>query len=1847
MQEETSKKPSPDELSNDERPHFVATTVFRPNTVRQTDGSPWKPEVPEHSGSYAAQHVSSSLAHSVKQVPVMSSGSLLNGNISREMPEVPADVSSTPSEPETRAGGSIRDRIAALSAAAGVSRLDVTHDREKSRVDVTTGKEQSKIATEKGVAFDVEFQKAPKPRPPPRIVSRFKTKDLERKYQTRVGASQVVNNRDFGTVNNREFVPVNNKEFGPVNNRELGTGEFGPENNRELDPVDNRDLGAVNNSGQASDLGPVNYREFGAVNSKDAGAVRDKSVAFEVSFDDEPRSKRPKDEPGLLQSPFKTFRSRSNRRHQQKSNEKPSQPHRRNGGERSLIIAHNGYSKGGNSPSTFCPDSDKGEKSTSDKIFADFPSSDRESVGWEDRENRSIFEVPILQKRNTFSLDSVSQFKKNASDRDLATVKALNEPACKEESKAERTLSGQERTCDSEVPTLLKRNTFTLDLVSQSAEDASEQGRAIAKALNDQGSRGECKTTKDQQLPSEHLQKRNTFTLDSVSRDGVSVATVLNDLATQNELSSREEIETTKGQDKRSAHLQKRNTFTLDSVSRGGVPTAIVLNDLASEGDSGQKPKEKDLPTEQLQKRNTFTLDSVSREGVPIVNVLSDLAKEDEVKQNKQYPVLSNETSQKRGTFTLDCVSQSMERASEEGVQVAFVLNDLANEEELKQSRENANVDNPGLPDETSQKRSTFTLESVSREIDDAIEKYFPKETAVVDTLAKNDPTSDKKQESSQKRSTFTLDSGSVSLQIGAEEGLPTEEVLSQLAKQEESFTSPVESVEASVQKRGTFTLDSVSQTLEEAEIKGSPATEVLSELAKQEELQPSSMLKDEDSAQKRGTFTLDTVSQTLEEAEDEGIPTVDALPRLASEEERHISVDAPSVGTCPSNPPQNRGTYTLDTVSHAIEEAVEKGIPVSATLNHLAQEGNAQQHTHAHDNNGSTADEFTRGLRRPDAGALTTWHRDEYEASFEDALEQLEDCLTFESEEAFLTPSNHGRPFSGTPGNRGTYDLDDVSTSLSDDSKDGVPVVETLDRLSRTSDLSKEAVAKTQPSEEKRGTYTLDEVSRSLQTASEEGIPVVEALQNLAKTKEKSSESVENEEGVGKRGTYTLDEVSKSLEHANRTGVPVIEALESLSKEKRKSPLRLKIPDRGTYTLDEVSLTLEKAKQRGLPVVDMLGHLTAPKDSPVRQTPDAVLRRQGKLVNRKTYALASPLETIGEGTKLRLYDGNQRQMMSPISFNVKSNEVTTSKANTTESKGRGLGVVQKLDFLTSACELLLEANAKGMAKDQQRTESTRNISTSDESVRGSDEADGNPYRHQTERNTYSLERVSMTIDDAKAKGIPVVETLRNVTTVAKPSTTQSTNLVCLNSKSDSELINDDDGKENPDRYTHSLENVSRTLEDAKKAGIPVIEALDQLTNELAEFSLTAMSGKLPVVLPGKDNRKRKRYSEMANLTYQGQSPHASSHGSPYPPPIRKAYSLDDVAIAVKQAFQTGTSLTDLLDNIAFEKPAQPVNSSKDVRPRSVDSGFVSSFSDNDISLQSFESPRNRSYSYAFDSSNEELDLAKIVSPGVKETAFNTIAPSRSSSENQDENRRTFTLDHVGELSRGIPVIEALEKISNSAVPELENTKQFESSRNAKNVPTDATLTSKSDSGKKQSPPKPKRQFFKKTKLPLSDSDSFVIEFFDSKGPQQPTASKYQLVNNKAEQVVDALDSEKVIKDTENVVSLNGISTSSVCSRQNISKNTANDGQVSLDKHAVDVDLVPTRDPDTVVLKSKEPIPMSSSTPTRGRATWRPSGSVLDKIASLMDAAEDSGINPADVLNQVTDLQSETEGLFT
>ena len=1511
------------------------------------------------------------------------------------------DTSSTFSGQDTRTGGGIRERIAALTAASGVSHLEVTPNREDSQIHDTSCdedvKQEPKMVCEKGVAFSVEYQEASKPCPPPRLMSRIRTKELEK------------------TITGRENLC--NEGVKAVNYRKDGAFENG-----KVDLINDSNCGVVTNRENEA---------FGVVQSRELGVTKNKSLAFELSFNNEPRSKRSKDkERVLLRSPFKTSKAWATTENQKqlKSNAYPTQSLHAKAldGDNNAISAESVSLKANDVRNVLCCDLKGGsaEKEIRDEnVFKNIAYSPHAIHAEDGMDDEATSQEPI-----------------GASDRNSYEVAKTNE------SSLDLTLSVQEFSSNSEEEQKQqKRNTFTLDSVSRLIDDASEKVMILQKVSNE--------------APDEKY------------------------------------WEASKTPEQNSMHLQKRSTFTLETVNQERFQRAAV----------GER-----------------------------------------ITMNKPFSV----PGQTEGKCTLRSFSRSVQDTNPCQVELTNVLDDLAHKEESKQRNTNSGEEES---DETSPtKRSTFTLETVCLEIDNAI--------------ARHETGSDHHFESTEKRSTYTLDPVSHALQNGIEKGLPACQVLSQLAQQDPSSLC-VSASERERTRRGTFTLDDVSQSLEKGQSKGVPVDEVLEQLLNQEKGETVSACGNVEFPPKRGTFPLDSVSQNLEEAEDKGIQTVEALCQLASEDKCQFDDGVSAEAVDHQRLSQRRETYTLDEVSNAIEEAIEKGIAVCLTLDHLAQE--------VRGNDITTSGRGARDLGETDSHAQYSDQHDEYEASFEDALEKLEDSVSVENEEAFSTSSLQ-------PRDRGTYDLNEVSASLLSGAKAGVPVVETLDHLSRKG----RDTEKSRTREQNRGTYTLGEVSRSLETASERGIPVIEALRDL--TKDTSATKIETNEH--KRGTYTLDEVSKSLEHAKQTGIPIIEALESLAREKRKSPLRLKIPDRGTYTLDEVSVTLDKAQQRGLPVVDALGHMTMHKDIPIRQSPDAVHRRQGKLVNRKTYALASPLETIGEGTKLRLYDGNQRQMMSPLSFHVKSKDTTATETKVSEDKA---GIVQKLDFLTSACELLLKANAKEMAREHDQSRSTGTDATRLGNV------EANCDQSPTDRNTYPLENVALTLEDAKEKGIPVLDSLDHVASTAEFRTNQNrTNTTFLNSESDVEQTTNESKQ---DRLTHSLENVSRTLEDAQKAGIPVIQTLDQLANELAEFSLTTMSASPWIPSLREDNTKRKRYSETAIGELQKSSTQATRLGSLYPPPIRKAYSLEDVANAVKHAFKSGTSLSDILDSIEFEKPVEPVSSSTDVRPRSVDSGFISSFSDNDISLQSVGSAYNRSNNYVFDGSNDDLAVANVVSSELRATGLSAEASSWHDNVDQNENRRTFTFDHPTDLSRGLPVIQSPGKLCNTTE---ENTR-------SKDLSMQCTIPLSSKPRRKLSPPKPKRHIPKKPKPLESKSDSLFIEFYNSDTLERPMPINDETSDDESK--IDFNDTT-ILFDNENQTN--------------------------------ESDVVPTTDPNFVGPKSEAPPLVPSSTPCRGRATWRPSGRVLDQIASLMDAAEDCGIPPADVLNQVNMPCESSGGVF-
>ena len=318
MQKEASTELAAGEISHG-RSCFVATVVIRSKHMRNTKGAPWDLQENGAKEEPAGLRLRASARFGPEDdTPVVESGSLLRNtgtttsldgecSSSTEIFEKERNMLHSESSLEPQTGGSIRDRIAALKAASGMKTLGVTpgkeqvkkpftkpavrarEDDENEKVKTDLGgespksneessktereSEMSQISLNNSIAFDVGFQNATKSRPPPRVLSRFKTDNVESKNEEIAG-------------------------------------------------------------------------------NKEIGAVTDKALAFEVSFDDKPRSKRAKDEPFLMQSPFKALRTRSNLRRQQ--NSKPCKPIR----------------------------------------------------ALEDSEDNNSSELPKLLKRNTFTLDS-------------------------------------------------------------------------------------------------------------------------------------------------------------------------------------------------------------------------------------------------------------------------------------------------------------------------------------------------------------------------------------------------------------------------------------------------------------------------------------------------------------------------------------------------------------------------------------------------------------------------------------------------------------------------------------------------------------------------------------------------------------------------------------------------------------------------------------------------------------------------------------------------------------------------------------------------------------------------------------------------------------------------------------------------------------------------------------------------------------------------------------------------------------------------------------------------------------------------------------------------------------------------------------------------------------------------------------------------------------------------------------------------------------------------------------------------------------------------------------------------
>lgn len=712
-----------------------------------------------------------------------------------------------------------------------------------------------------------------------------------------------------------------------------------------------------------------------------------------------------------------------------------------------------------------------------------------------------------------------------------------------------------------------------------------------------------------------------------------------------------------------------------------------------------------------------------------------------------------------------------------------------------------------------------------------------------------------------------------------------------------------------------------------------------------------------------RNTYTLDEVSSSLQSACERGLTLEDALDHLAKQQE---TTEQPGNTDVTSESDEvtstKRGTYSLDEVATCLVSAADNCLTVAEALDNLAKsEEKEKQITQSYQQDEQNQSSITntsvkRGTYDLDEVSKKIAVEKDKGNSLEEALIQLLDEVETVVKETQKTSS------------RGTYDLKDVSEAVEQASEQGIPVEETLEKIATIDDTkttnraqltaaghekqtvlkdeeeSRELNSRTEIVAGKRGTYSLDDVEKQLEQAADKGSSVVGTLSEISKGKvpETSSslkingkESAKIEETVSPtRNTYTLDEVAQSLELAKSKGIPIVEALSNISTERLdKEPA--KPGSRETYTLDKVAQSLETAREKGLPIVMALENLVLNGGGSLRGPAEvAVHRRQGKLTNRKTYALASPLETIGEEKQLRLFDGTTRKLLPATKDYLKGPQpqLYDDPENTQPS---GQNVVQTLDLLTSACEALLKTTGKKKDPDEIEKEQTSKdvvLSVESRQLREQFKAEsrdsgisfpGGP----SERGTYSLDEVSETLEGASKKGIPVIDALGSLTAkepVKKYRIPRA--LRKAGSKSESSLNMNTTAKQESSRQTYSLDNVSNSMEDAKAKGIPVIAALDELTNSLARFSATRPTPGKPIRKPERPSITRKREAarqERANVRSEigreAQKPTGSSFPISYPPAMRNSYSLDDVASAFEKAYQTGIPFQDVLEGIHSE----------------------------------------------------------------------------------------------------------------------------------------------------------------------------------------------------------------------------------------------------------------------------------------------------------------------------------------
>ena len=741
-----------------------------------------------------------------------------------------------------------------------------------------------------------------------------------------------------------------------------------------------------------------------------------------------------------------------------------------------------------------------------------------------------------------------------------------------------------------------------------------------------------------------------------------------------------------------------------------------------------------------------------------------------------------------------------------------------------------------------------------------------------------------------------------------------------------------------------------------------------------------------------RGTYDLDSVSNSLKMASDKGLPVIDALNSIVRTLEKVQGNTSSSVKDSNSS----RGTYSLDSVETSLQDSSDKGIGVTDCLRNLA-------------------DMEELKCRPPIVRVSQSGESDISESGAEPNYNIAETNLCIQ--------------------NRGTYNLDSVSNVLEDGNRKGLTNVDVLFDLAKKHEINVNILSTTgsyttgsatlsnenkkllcvpsqshestsiNTSSSKRTTYTLDDVEHSLQIANEKGIPFVNALEKLSTDKTKNTSLSE----VGNRGTFTLDEVSESLEEAERKGLPIVQVLNSLclADQPRQANSLEGTGNRSTFTLDEVAQTIETAKEKGLPVVVALELVSNDPESVTLRDNSAKFRRLENLKNRKTYALASPLETVSEGQKLRLFDGTERRSLPPASPPPipkpprpslgRRLSAPPAKAVSKQIEKKGLPVLEKLDFLTSACEVMLESSAKTVERNRSSTSGDR----------------GTNYR------SVSQERARRRV----LKRMASSPQLREV------KSDQQRKL---------ELMTENTTKET-NRSTYSFEDVAMSIEVAQTAGLPIVDTLDQLSSDHKVEQLDV--GKIhDSLVAGEQITEGETAVPTATEKQHLTNKHPIGSNFYDPAMINRSYSLDDVAFALETSQEIGIPFTRILSDISLEQPKNKeernlhLEKNQSVLPVTpmLDSSKRGTYSLEEVSKKLDDTSKELPIIEALE--GIAVDAKREIRKSLNILDASDTIPTIEIPNTESRNRGTVTLDSVGTSidvakARGLPVIEALEEL--------------------------------------------------------------------------------------------------------------------------------------------------------------------------------------------------------------------------